>query len=125
MSAYERFTAHRTPKPLAALTRPQVAARVAVLRQALDLLVGQTELDGAEPFSCRGALKAALIQHEEELRQRDRTAPAQPFSQAVLEPAARERLTVASADLHDVLTGIAHDVRTRISQDALTAGRAK
>jgi len=42
--------------------------------QALDLLVGQAELDGGEGFTCRGALKVSLIQHEEELRKRDKQA---------------------------------------------------
>ena len=109
MSAYERYAAHRSPKPLAQLSRPQVAARVAVLRQALDLLVGQAELDGGEPLPCRGALKSSLIQHEEELRQRDRTAPVTPFAAAILEPGARQRLAAASTDLHHVLTDIRAD----------------
>ena len=57
MSAAERWerTAQRPdPKPLARLTRPQLAARVQLLRDVLDRLLDQAARDGGEGFRCRG-----------------------------------------------------------------------
>jgi hypothetical protein len=62
------------PKPLSLISRPQLAARVHQLRQALDLLWSQSETDGCEPFSCVGRCKIELIDLEERLREMDRQA---------------------------------------------------
>ena len=44
------------------------------LRQALDLLWGQSEADGCEPFACIGRMKVELINLEEGLRELGRAA---------------------------------------------------
>lgn len=62
------------PKPLSRISRPQLAGRIAVLRQALDLLWSQSESDGCQPFSCIGRCKVELIDLEERLREIDRAA---------------------------------------------------
>jgi hypothetical protein len=61
----------RKPKPLSRLTRPQLAARVHQLREALGLLWSQSETDGYEPFACIGRMKVELINLEERLREID------------------------------------------------------
>ncbi len=78
MSAYERyqFAASRPdPKPLAQLTREQIAARVHVLREAVHALWTQHDLDGGEHYDCIGWMKKNLIQLEVELQRRDRPQP--------------------------------------------------
>ena len=75
MSAHERWQAAASrpdPKPLAQLTREQIAARVHVLRDAVHACWIQRDLDGGEHYECIGAMKAALIQLEMELFRRDR-----------------------------------------------------
>ena len=71
MSAADRYEAAREPKPMASLTRPQVAARIHVLRGALDALWVQSETDGCEPFDCIGSMKRATYWLEERLREMD------------------------------------------------------
>src|SRR5688572_19491518 len=60
--------------PLERLTRPQLCARIAALRQALDLLAMQAELDGGAVYPCQGAMRVHLIHLENALRARDRAA---------------------------------------------------
>jgi hypothetical protein len=62
------------PKPLSRISRPQLAARVHQLRQALNLLWSQSEADGCEPYAIVGRAKAELIDLEERLREFDRQA---------------------------------------------------
>ena len=88
----------RTPRPVATLTRAQPAARIYVIRECLDILWGQSDRDGAEPFRAIGTLKVELITLENQLRAMDRAtdklAPA--WQSAALEsPEARERLEAA------------------------------
>jgi hypothetical protein len=64
----------REPNPLSRISRPQLAARIQQLRQALDLLWSQSDLDGCEPFDCIGRMKVCLIDLEERLREMDRQA---------------------------------------------------
>jgi hypothetical protein len=62
------------PKPLSALSRPQLAARLATLRRAMDLLAEQAELDGCAVFPCIGRMKGVLIDMENDLRASDKAA---------------------------------------------------
>ncbi len=78
MSAYERYQAAASrpdPKPLAQLTREQIAARVHVLREAVHALWTQHDLDGGEHYDCIGWMKKNLIHLEVELQRRDRPQP--------------------------------------------------
>jgi hypothetical protein len=59
------------PKPMSQLTRPQLAARVHQLRQALDLLWSQSEADGGMPYRTIGTAKVELIGLEQKLRELD------------------------------------------------------
>jgi hypothetical protein len=77
MSAHERFEkleGKPEPKALAQLSRPQIAARIHILRAVLDLLVDQMQADGGESFCCRGQVKIELLALESDLFQRDRAA---------------------------------------------------
>jgi hypothetical protein len=53
------------------MTRPQLCARIASLRQALDILWSQTETDGGMPYRTIGTGKVELIQLEQQLRDLD------------------------------------------------------
>jgi hypothetical protein len=62
------------PKPFDSLTRAQVAARIATLRQAMDDLAATAEQDGGPAFACYGAMKVTHIYLREQLRKIDREA---------------------------------------------------
>jgi hypothetical protein len=96
------------PKPLAQLERPALAARIHQLREALELLWTQSDLDGGEPYACIGQMKVCLIALEGELFKRDRAA-GRPFAAAVTVPVAESRLRQAGADLSEVIREIAID----------------
>jgi hypothetical protein len=64
---------HPTPS-LAGLTRAQLAARVALLREMLDQLADQAALDGGPPFLCRSAVTLDLGTTHGLLRLRERSA---------------------------------------------------
>jgi hypothetical protein len=72
------------PKPVSALSRSQLAARIATLRRAMDLLAEQAELDGCAVFPCIGRMKGVLIDMENDLRALDKAAErGEPLPQAV------------------------------------------
>jgi hypothetical protein len=97
MSAFERY--QREPKPLCRLGRAQLAARVAVLREAIDILFTQAGMDGSVAFACLGSMKVCLLNYQDDLRQRDQKAPVQPFAAAAVDPDARRRLADAAAQI--------------------------
>jgi hypothetical protein len=66
-----RHFARREPKPVGQLSRTQIAARIHVLRQVLDLLWSQSETDGGMPYRTIGTGKVELIQLEQQLRDLD------------------------------------------------------
>jgi hypothetical protein len=81
---------------------PELAARIYVIRECLDILWDQSDRDGAEPFRAIGTLKVELITLENQLRTMDRAtnALAPAWQSAALEsPEARERLEAASEAL--------------------------
>lgn len=88
------------PRPLAALTRAQLAARIHTIRECLTALWEQSDRDGVEPFRAIGALKVELITLEGQLRTMDRAtdtlAPAWQLA-ALESPEACERLRDAGA----------------------------
>lgn len=100
-----RYTAPRqspAPRPSSLLTRAELAARIYVVRECLDILWGQADRDGAEPFRAIGSLKVELITLEGQLRTMDRaTATLAPaWQSAALEsPEARDRLRAAGEAL--------------------------
>ena len=96
------------PKPVSALSRAQLAGRIAALRGALDDLWGQSDLDGGEAFGCIGRMKIHLLELEAQLHQRDSQA-GQPFAAAVTVPVAESRLRQAGTDLAEVVRQIAVD----------------
>lgn len=57
---------------ISTLTRPQLAARIHVLRGVLDELWTQSQADGAQPFFCIGAAKVELVSLEAALREHNR-----------------------------------------------------
>ena len=82
----------REPKTIAQLSRVQLAARIHVLRQVLDLLVVQAEYDGGESFHCRGRVKIELLDLEKDLWARDKAAEqGEPLPQEVAEALAGGR----------------------------------
>jgi hypothetical protein len=85
MSAAERyFTPGPAPKRLDQLSRQQLTARIQTLRQVLDLLWGQSDLDGGFPYRTIGRAKIELIELETDLREIDRTAePPMPVDVAL------------------------------------------
>jgi hypothetical protein len=62
----------RTIKPFESLTRPQIVARIAFLRHAMDDLAAIVELDGGPAFACLGRMRVTLIEYERHLRAMDR-----------------------------------------------------
>jgi hypothetical protein len=92
----------RTPRPVATLTRAQLAARIHVIRECLDILWGQSDHDDAQPFRAIGGLKVELISLEGQLRTMggatDALAPAWQ-SAALDSPEAHERLQAAGEAL--------------------------
>lgn len=72
MSTYLQSRHQPAASPLSALTREQLAARVALLRDTLDRMADQAALDGGPGFDCRGSIKVSLIQTEGMLRSKDR-----------------------------------------------------
>jgi hypothetical protein len=60
------------PKPFDSLTRPQIVARIAFLRQAMDGLAATAEQDGGPAFPCMGRMRVTLIEYERHLRAMDR-----------------------------------------------------
>ena len=73
MSAYRTNNfPSATPKPLSALSRAQIAARIAVVREALDMMVTQTQMDGGVMIECVGAAKVSLFHLERQLAERDK-----------------------------------------------------
>ncbi len=75
MSACERYARTAQPRPIAALTRPELAGRVQALRNALDTLWAQSDLDRGPAFNGIGQLKIELSALEALLRDHDRQAP--------------------------------------------------
>jgi hypothetical protein len=61
-----------SPKALQHLTRAQVAARIAVVRDAIDMMVTQSQMDGGVVIECVGAAKVALYHLERHLAQREK-----------------------------------------------------
>ena len=108
------------PTSLERLTRPQVAARVATLRSALDLVAGQSDLDGGAVFECTGSMKACLIRLEQHLRDLDRSAPAVPFAAAVNNPAACARVRVADLNRKECEQGRSHAEHIELADLART-----
>jgi hypothetical protein len=124
------------PKPISGLSRAQVAGRITVLRAALDLLWGQSDLDGGEPIPCIGKMKVALIELEGQLhaidRQRalptiadgiravvaGRPLPTVPFAAAVSIPAAEQRLRQAGADLAELARELVVDAARAMANRA-------
>ncbi len=74
MSARERFARTGHPRPISALSRPELAGRVQALRNALDTLWSQSDLDRGPAFNGIGQLKIELLALEALLRDRDRQA---------------------------------------------------
>jgi hypothetical protein len=74
MSAADRYANAPTPRPLSALSRPELAARIQQLRQALDLLWSQSKRDGGPAYGCIGQMKISLLELERDLFKRDRAA---------------------------------------------------
>jgi hypothetical protein len=72
-------TPRPAPKPLADLSRSQIAGRVHALRRALDLLVDQHQRDGGESYRCRGTMKKELVVLEQRLFQMDHPESAHLF----------------------------------------------
>jgi hypothetical protein len=97
------------PKPLLSLSRPQIAARVYVIRAAMDSMCDQSDRDGGAVYECYGSMKVALIHLEDRLRQLDALAPGRPLAAAVTSPAAIVRLEAAAADLSTTVRAIAVD----------------
>jgi hypothetical protein len=64
-------TPRPAPKPLADLSRAQIAGRVSTLRAALDLLWSQRDADGGEIYRSVGTMKKELTILEMELFRRD------------------------------------------------------
>ncbi len=62
----------RTIKPIESLTRAQIVARIATLRQALDDLAATAELDGGPAFACVGRMKVTHLMLRDHLRKMDR-----------------------------------------------------
>src|SRR5688572_28164496 len=60
-----------TPKPVAQLSRPELAGRIQVLREAHELLREQSARDGGEGFRCVGTLKRELLVLQQALFLRD------------------------------------------------------
>ncbi len=58
------------------LTRPQLAARITVLGDALDTLWQQSDLDGGKPFPCMGPLQRHQVELMTMLQDLDRRAEA-------------------------------------------------
>jgi hypothetical protein len=83
VSAYERYftrpAGEPARKPLAELTRAQLAARVQALRQTLDLLWSCSDIDGGEALSCIGRVKVCLIETEGALRRLDQAERGEPL----------------------------------------------
>ncbi|MDQ3209165.1 MAG: hypothetical protein M3Q37_11255, partial [Gemmatimonadota bacterium] len=75
MSACERYARTGQPRPIAALTRPELAGRVQTLRDVIDALFAQSGLDRGPAFNGVGQLKLELYALEALLRDRDRQAP--------------------------------------------------
>lgn len=96
------------PKPLAELSRVQLAARIHQLREALDALWTQSEVDVGEPYACIGRLQLEQAYLHAKLHQLDRQT-GQPFAAAVTIPAAERRLRQAGADLSECIRAIALD----------------
>lgn len=59
-------------RPLAVLTRTGLTARIATLRDAIDVLMDQSDTDGAGAYECLGAMKVTLIDLEQRVREMDR-----------------------------------------------------
>jgi hypothetical protein len=74
MSAADRYGSTPTPRPVSSLTRPELAARIAVLRSALEMLWQVTELTGGTPFDSIGRCRRELIELEVKLRFYDQLA---------------------------------------------------
>jgi hypothetical protein len=74
MSAADRYARARTPRDLSALSRPELAARIAALRASISHLWEQSERDGGPAFGCVGPCKVHLIELERDLSQRNRAA---------------------------------------------------
>lgn len=62
----------RNPKPLESLTRMELAGRIEALRDALDTLQRQAEIDGGLTFECVGRMKVTLFTYRQRLRAMDR-----------------------------------------------------
>jgi hypothetical protein len=72
------------PKQLSSLSRAQVAARIAVVREAIDMMVTQTQMDGGVMIECVGAAKVSLFHLERDLAERDRKSErGEPLPHAV------------------------------------------
>jgi hypothetical protein len=65
------------PKPFEGLTRQQIVARIATLRQALDAVAAQAEQDGGPAFACYGRMKVTMFHYRQHLRAMDRAVEAQ------------------------------------------------
>ena len=91
MSAADRFETHgtRLPRPLSALSRPEIAARAYVLQQAIDSLWDITDRDGGEPFVTVGRAKVELILLRNELGARDRAEATAGLVRDIAEDGAR------------------------------------
>lgn len=76
----------RNPKPLEALTRTELAGRIEALRDVLDTLDRQRQIDGGPQFECVGRVKVVLIHYEARLREMDdRRTPIPPEVRAAME----------------------------------------
>jgi hypothetical protein len=97
------------PRPVAALSRVEIAGRIHALRSALDTLWCQSEADGGEPFAIIGRAKAELIDLEARLREMDRAAgtvrPAW-HSAALASPTAVARLRAAELNRKECDQGL-------------------
>lgn len=78
-----------------ALTRNQLAARIATLRSVLDLLWDVTACTGGDPFLTIGRAKMELIALEAELRDRDRQSPPLPVAVGIAMAGRKDEITEA------------------------------
>ncbi len=78
------------------------------LRQALDLLWGQSETDGCEPFACIGRMKVELINLEEGLREAVRRPSAERRWRAI-----QRLMDVTPTDYEEVYLKIAHPIQLK------------
>lgn len=60
------------PLPLGVPTRAITAARIRVLRSAMDGIMEQSDYDRCGAFACLGPMKVELIALEAQLRQMDK-----------------------------------------------------